>query len=371
MDDVAYIEAQSQGLQVQTANQKLLHNELENLVSIVSIDARQLEPLRAASLSDMRDLAAIERSLGLLYRAFQKIDPTAIHRSNPSQFAAHPTSGHGMRALQDRKQQYMDEVNAFLERLKSFIDPAFSSGLSKSRDMLQRSSVSSRNNPSAHEAGRAELWPYSPLMLFVKEISPPTWKDLLKQYRDRARAVYQDETRDSITEWKKRCRRIGGDDQDLLFTSQETEVESTGLASTAVRKMTIKRSGTLARSLTRASASQRERSGSVISKSIDANQLPYEVFAGVLADSVPTISAEQNFVTDFFHASGLESIDFVDAVNAERPADRRVTDLYARRMHEPDRTMADVVRQNIESIFAAWAIETQALLEWALGQHQL
>ncbi|KAF4952450.1 hypothetical protein F66182_18445, partial [Fusarium sp. NRRL 66182] len=38
-DDVAFIEAQSQGLQVQTANQKLLQSELQNLLKTLSISA--------------------------------------------------------------------------------------------------------------------------------------------------------------------------------------------------------------------------------------------------------------------------------------------------------------------------------------------
>lgn len=365
---MTYIEAQSQGLQVQTANQKLLQHELEALVNTVNIDTSRLEPLRSASLSDYRGLEAIEGALSLLYRALQKIDPASIHRSNPSQFAS-STPGQDMRALQERKEQYMSETNTFLHRFKLHLDPTFNSALGKARDALQRSSVSSRNNPSAHDTGRAELWTYSPLMLFVKELSPYTWKDVLKLYRDRARNIYQDETRDNIAEWKKRSRKIGAEDNDILFTSHEKEVEDTGLASTAVRKMTIKRSGTLARSLRQ--ASHKERPGSNMSKASDANQLPCEVFAGVLADSIPTISSEQNFVTDFFHASGLENMDFVDAVNLERPSSRHGTDLHARRMHDPDRSMADTVRQTVEAIFAAWAIETQALLEWALFQHQL
>lgn len=353
---------------MQTANQKLLHNELENLVSTVSLDSRQLEPLRTASLEDTRGLEAIEESLSLLYRALQKIDPSSIHGNN-SGIASGSNPGQGLRALQERKVQYMHEADNFLQRLKLYVDPAFGSALGKAREALQRASVSSRNGTSAHETGRSQLWPYSPLMLFVKEISPSTWKEFLKLYRDRAGNIYQDEARESVTEWKKRSRKIGLDDNDMLFTSQEKEVESTGLASTAARKMTIKRSGTLARSLRQ--ASHKERTGSSMLKNQDANLLPYEVFAGVLADSVPIISAEQNFVTDFFHASGLNGMNFVDAVNAERPSQRQGTDLFERRMIDPDKFMVDTVRSTVENIFAVWKIEAQGLLDWALGQHQL
>ena len=77
-DDVAYIEAQSQGLQVQTANQKLLYTELQNLIATISLDASQLEPLRRAPLGDPQGLEAIEGALLLLYRALQTIDPALL-----------------------------------------------------------------------------------------------------------------------------------------------------------------------------------------------------------------------------------------------------------------------------------------------------
>ena len=45
-EDIAFIEAQSQGLQVQTANQKLLQTELQSLIETVDIAPQQLTALR-------------------------------------------------------------------------------------------------------------------------------------------------------------------------------------------------------------------------------------------------------------------------------------------------------------------------------------
>jgi hypothetical protein len=50
-DDVEYIEAQSQGLQVQTANQKLLQVELQGLLSTLTISPSSLRPLYEAPWS--------------------------------------------------------------------------------------------------------------------------------------------------------------------------------------------------------------------------------------------------------------------------------------------------------------------------------
>ena len=74
-DDIAYIEAQSQGLQVQAANQRLLHTELRNLVDTISLDRKALEPLRYADLADLRGIEDAEKCLVKLYSALVTIDP--------------------------------------------------------------------------------------------------------------------------------------------------------------------------------------------------------------------------------------------------------------------------------------------------------
>ncbi|KAH0111359.1 hypothetical protein KCU82_g24420, partial [Aureobasidium melanogenum] len=75
-DDIAFIEAQSQGLQVQTANQKILHTELQKLVDTISISPRQLEPLRHGDFGNPEALMSVESSLLLLYKAMATIDPS-------------------------------------------------------------------------------------------------------------------------------------------------------------------------------------------------------------------------------------------------------------------------------------------------------
>jgi hypothetical protein len=65
-DDIAFIEAQSQGLQVQTANQRLLQHELQQLVDTISITSDQLESLRRAPIGKINGLMDIESALVLL-----------------------------------------------------------------------------------------------------------------------------------------------------------------------------------------------------------------------------------------------------------------------------------------------------------------
>lgn len=148
--------------------------------------------------------------------------------------------------------------------------------------------------------------------------------------------------------WTKMARKITGDEQDLLFTSQEKDTET--LKSTT-RKLTVKRSGTLARGL-RSSSGEK-------AKNMSGTLFPFEAFSGALDEMCPLVFTEQNFVVEFFHATSSENLDFADAVNAAAPYQRKGSNLLARRMFEPDRAMAKRVIESMEAIFGWWQGELQ------------
>lgn len=362
-DDIAFIEAQSQGLQVQTANQKLLHSELQKLVDTISIDTRELEPLRAAKISKPEGLEVIENSLLLLYKAMITIDP-AIRQGA---VIAEGASGMGnselsnMRALQEKKQRYLQESAIFLKRLCQHMDMTFGAAMLNTRDAIARQTAgnATKLDPATHDFARNILWQYSPLLLFAKEIDWQTWENLLKMYQSRARPVYQEEFRDNVTNWKKMARRPTGEEQDLLFTSQEKDTET---LKTTARKLTVKRSGTLARGLRSNSTTQVDKGGRLY---------PYEAFAGALDEMAPLVFTEQNFIVEYFHATSSENVDFADAVTAQPPHARKGSNLMARRMFEPDRAMAKRVTAVMDDIFSFWPTELQNLVEFVVNSDPL
>ncbi|KAH7135569.1 exocyst complex component Sec3-domain-containing protein [Dendryphion nanum] len=370
-DDVAFIEAQSQGLQVQTANQRLLHSELEQLVDTISITADQLEPLRRERIGKVNGLMAIESALVVLYKALITIDPSFAEGSRAAGDLSKITSNSGfgnselatMQALQEKKERYLRESSMFLDRLKQHLLITFGAAFIDTKDALAKldktSMPSTKANIEAHDAGRKELWMLSPLILFTKEVDRPTWDELLRMYQSQAGQVYLDEIRDNTLAWQRFARKTTGEEQDLLFTAQEKETESiTG----AARKLTVKRSQTLARGLRSASGEKESK----VDKAQSGKLHPFDVFAKVLEDIGPVLLTEQNFITDFFHATSTDSVDFPDAVNAAPPIDRRGPNLWVRKQSESDRLMAKRVAQAMEDIFSFWPTEIQNLVEWAV-----
>ncbi|KAF7558480.1 hypothetical protein G7046_g5673 [Stylonectria norvegica] len=375
-DDIAYIEAQGQGLQVQTANQKLLRKELESLLETCAITEADLQALRLAPLENVRGLEDVETSLVTLFRAMMKIDPT-IGGSDPSNVldvtmdsdqTLGLNSNYGkMRIVQEKKEMYLQESGIFTHRLVNFMTQQFDEAYNETKKALD-GALSKKVDATHHELGRDMLWKYSPLMLYARDADLENWNRLIQIYQDKSHPLYKGELQNVITIWRKNARKLTGEEAELLFT-YSVEKHQEGVATTA-RKMTVKRSQTLARAIRSplADGSNRVKPDKTAS---DSRSLPYEVFAGVLEDLLPLVEMEQNFIVDFFHATTLEQADFPDAVAARRPRDRRGGDLKRHRLMEPDRELARRVTRSMEVIFAFLEQELQRLMEWVIGQDPL
>ncbi|KAI9151945.1 Exocyst complex component 1 [Paramyrothecium foliicola] len=374
-DDIAYIEAQGQGLQVQTANQKLLKKELESLLETCAITADDLQALRVAPLEDPRGLEDVESALVTLFRAMAKIDPSlgggeptkaTDATMDPDQPLGLNTDYGQMRIVQEKKQMYMEQSAYFMRRLLDFMARHFDEASAETRRSLE-GALSRKIDASHQDAGRDLLWKYSPLMLYARDVDLDNWNRLIQIYQDKSHPIYRGQFQNVITVSRKNAKKMTGDEAELLFTSQ-VEKQQEGVATTA-RKLTVKRSQTLARALRSPLA---DGSKSNLDKSSsDSRSLPYVVFAGVLDDLLPLVEMEQNFIVDFFHATTLEVLDFPDAVGASRPANRRGGDLRRHRLMEPDRELARRVTRAMEVIFSFLEQEIQRLMEWVIGQDPL
>ncbi|KAI9806047.1 MAG: hypothetical protein M1833_004454 [Piccolia ochrophora] len=392
-DDVAYIEAQSQGLQVQTANQKLLQSELQTLLQTVSISSKQLQSLRkaTANLDSPTGLEAAENSLSVLYKAMVTIDPSLGRRTStlkprPREDGSISSTDIGggissevgsMRALQEKKEGYRHETATFLQQLRRFMkqkfhDAALETAKSIERDRegaLSRRTGKPRLDSRNHDSARRELWRYSLLMLFSREVDVGEWEAFIHSYEGPNKSVYQEEFRNNVHAWKRIARKTLGDEQEVLFTTQAKETE--GIATTA-RKLTVKRSQTIAKTLRSDKAEGPATGRNSSDKPQDGKLHPYESFNGALDTMVPMMYTEQNFIVDYFHASSLEPVDFIDAVASALPAETRgSTDLRSRRLFDPDRVMARRVLDAMEEIYAFWQTDLQNLVDWAIKEDPL
>jgi len=380
-EDIAFIEAQSQGLQVQTANQKLLQSELQALLDTISITPRQLDALRRSSPSSTEGLEAIESALLALYKAMVTIDPSVKQQNSLEDKGTAALLANSelsrMTALQEKRETYMNEAIMFISRFLQFMDMTFGAAFLDTRDAMDRrrtaAGPSTKLSVEDYDIGRSTLWKFSPLVLFVKQIDVSSWESLLRFYQARAKPIYQDSFRDNVQLFKRIARKSNPDEAaDLLFTTAEKE-DSQGNLTAAARKLTVKRSQTLAKTLRQASGEKNghRSSGSLPNGSGSSQQSalwPFEVFAQALDEFSPLIFTEQNFIADFFHASPspIFAEDFADAVLAAPPEERRGTNLLSRKVFDADRAMARRITDIMDSLFESVPQELQSLVEWSL-----
>ena len=362
-EDVAYIEAQSHGLQVQTANQKLLQSELHSLLETISIDPRHLTPLRRASLASTDGIETIESCLLRLYNSLTTIDPAIKQSSGSKAFQSTPISEQAielssMRAVQERKEAYVGESMLFLDLFQQHMDVTFAHALRGIEDLIDRrmgnsSAAATGIDVGVYDTVRTSLWIYSPLVLFAKEVSNSAWMTILQNYQSRAHNVYVKDMEGNPNAWMALARKPTGEEDDILFSSYYEKDADT----LSARKLTVKRSQTLARSL-RSAASEKIPT---VDKSQAGKLHPAEAFANSLDETAAIIFREHNFVVDFFHASSISTADFVDAIKVP-PERRKGTDLSQRKPLEADRAIANQVREILDGIFEFWPRSLRAMI---------
>lgn len=362
-------------MQVQAANQKLLKKELESLLETCAITANDLQALSLAPLDTVNGVEEVETTLVMLYKAMLKIDPQMGSGDNEKSGLASSDQAidfNGdyvkMRIVQEKKQMYMRESAMFMQRLVEFMAREFSLAYEEVRKSL-KGALQKKIDPHNHDAGRDVLWKYDPLMLYARDVDLENWNRLIQEYQDASHPTYKMEFRDALDSWRRSSRKTVGEEALLFTTEQEKKEEGEGKGiAMAARKLTVKRSQTLARIRSPLGEGNKDATKSAIDLS---RSLPYEVFASVLDDLLPLVEMEQNFIIDFFHATTLEQIDFPDAVVAVVPAARRGNDLKRHRLMEPDRDLARRVTRSMEVIFPFLEKDLANLVDWVLAQSPL
>lgn len=298
------------------------------------------------------------------------IDPQLRHNGGKSitvdqaDLRRRSSTGHGstelssMHAVREKKETFRRESIDFIQRLKRHMSKMFQDVEQHTKDALESNRSSNgiakftKLDHHLRDTPKNGLWLYSPLILFTREMDLSEWEDLLRMYESRTKTHYQEEFMNNVSAWKRATRKPIGDEQDVLFTTQEKETESL-----VGRKLTVKRSKTV-RAGDRISSGDKPKDGKVTA---------YEAFAGALTEMARVIFVEQNFIVDFFHASSLDTQDFIDA-HAIDPAQRGDGDLMVKKPFDSDREMAKTVSGVMEEIYSFWPTELQGLADWTIKQ---
>ncbi|CEP60376.1 GTP-Rho binding exocyst subunit SEC3 LALA0_S01e09318g [Lachancea lanzarotensis] len=155
--DIEYVENQENGLQVESANKKMLWKELSDVLSSVSVDEVTLNNILALPLSE-RNLQMIENLLQPLYTALKAIRGDAEERDRNLGV---------MRALIERRQAYEIVTERFIKRVADEIHNKFVNLQHEKVAIDQLSNVLSR------------FLMFSSVILFTKDIASEVYTKMI------------------------------------------------------------------------------------------------------------------------------------------------------------------------------------------------
>ncbi|ORY83253.1 exocyst complex component Sec3-domain-containing protein [Protomyces lactucae-debilis] len=345
-DHIRHIEGQSAGLQIETANQKALIAEIDNVLSSITISSDNLDSLGSARLDDKQDITKLEKSLANLFRALKAMN-------------GEQRNGRGMSALQSKETEYDAKSKQFVLRLCKYLQIKFPAAMmGDKRRKLGPGEAPPRLLPG-HEAGYEALFTYAGFMLYAREIDVPRYREIISNYSRAAKDAWKETVVEFALGWKALARRATAEEMDMLFTSAREQLSQFGSMS---RAATLKRSNTLAKQIRGQSGPKQQPAPPAQDR--QEGKLPAaEVFTIVLDNLALILSTEQNFLVDFFHLTSVETIEFPDYVGLGIKQELTVARLEDHKQMEPDRQLAKQRFDTMDNIFSWLQAEVLALAE--------
>lgn len=266
-EDIAYVESQNRGLQVQTPNQRVLLHEIQAMLASDNVDSETVRQLSTVDVESVADVAQIEAAATTLYKSILQTRPDQHTRQ----------AGTELSTMASRLRQYETLADRFSTRVvrgvADVLEREVKATLADPNEVRQLSAPNATLPP--HERLEQAAGRYCGLMLYMKETTPGLFEQLSALYLRSAAYLYQVELQRVLAAWRHQL-----------------------LADDAQRA----RRGSL----------QRERS--LLGPSRGAETLPWEALQRVYAALVARIQDEHAFLSDLLHIndSNLTFADYMD-----------------------------------------------------------
>ncbi|GAA6036999.1 hypothetical protein JCM8097_005501 [Rhodosporidiobolus ruineniae] len=283
-DDIAHIESQNRGLQVQTSNQRALLSELDKLMSTIHIPITDLTSLVQESLENPQGIERLERAAVSVYKALLSTRDTAVG---------------DMAAASERVGEYRAKASQFCKRVFDFLSIMFKFQVDQ---ILNPKTAESRpkNQLPSHAPMEDFLGRYCGLMLFVKEIDAARYGQICGAYFTAMSDLHRQEIQDLMGSLRGLVKKATDDELEASFTAKE---------SPTMRQQSMRRVGTIARSPLEGGKKDKDKDGKLTAS---------EAFGRALQQITPHLTREQGFIADFLHITSLDaSITFADYMMLE------------------------------------------------------
>ncbi|WFD33583.1 hypothetical protein MCUN1_000396 [Malassezia cuniculi] len=318
-DDIAFIESQNRGLQVQSSNQRLLLQEIEVLISTINVDDKATRALASATIGSANDdVGQLEVAAAALYKSILQARPDRAR------------AGTELAALGARLAECEDMAARFGARLLSAIASLCESQVHILLSDKARMAQMSNSVIPDHASLEAELGRYCGLVLFVKETAPTTFSQLSNAYLTSAARCYATEMQ-------------------LVFGSLSSQLKS----APEEKERGPTRSGSIRRPSIQRDTAPAPPSGTVA---------PGDALRNLVSTVNAAVAREQTFLADLLHMNDT-NVTFADYMDLEPYFRRRaaVTSINGSRD----------LRTAIETVFAAFSNELHGFVSQAVSRDPL
>lgn len=278
-DDIAYIQSQNRGLQVQTQNQRTLLDELEQLLQTVQVDREALLTLTQESLEKSASIERLEGAATQLYKALQA------------------SRDRDMAATMERLEEYKTHNAQFCKRLFDFLSIMFTA---QSKLLLGDNDAvikSGRGRPTLrdHRDFETYLARYCGLIVYLKEMDESVYAKLCAAYFSAASELHKPQMKTFFIACSGLVKK--GTDEDDSF-GVLSPVSGASRAAAGVR-----RAGTIVRSPLEGRRDRKEQA--------DGDLRASDAFAHLLDQIAPLIYKEEQFIADFLQIND-DALTFAD-----------------------------------------------------------
>ncbi|OZJ04682.1 hypothetical protein BZG36_02547 [Bifiguratus adelaidae] len=336
-DDTHHIETQNRGLQIQTTNQKALIKELDALLNVVSVPQSAIETLKNESLETIQGLARVEAAAGQLLKV--------LHNK-------HDEDMQNMRIVQERQQLYNSHANNFNVRISEYLKVIVqfqADSLMSDKNRAQPANQTPKSLKGykilPHDPCEDALIKYRGICVWLKEMDPRRMTELQMVYAQAMSKTYQKDFKEILEIVRARylsSGKKGVEELDYVFKPEEQSYMPRNMLgySPSIRAgpEAVKRYG-----------SRLRRGDDTTSKPVDDGD--DNSFADALAQIVPLMVREQNYMTDLFSLSSTAPQSFEDRPPLQESVSNKAS-LYEKKEVLKDMKTQKRVLELMEVLFA-------------------
>ncbi|TBU49952.1 exocyst complex component Sec3-domain-containing protein [Dichomitus squalens] len=333
-DDIAYIQGQGRGLQVQTQNQRALLNELEELLQTVQVDSSSLLALTQESLEHAWNIQKLETAVTVLYKALLA------------------GRDRDMAATMERLDEYKKYNAQFCKRVLDYLSIVFTAqgkmllgdDNGVARPMRGRVTIKDHRNFESY------LERYRSLLLYLKEMDESAYAKICAAYFSAASELHATQIKALLSIYGNMVKKAPTEEEAEGFSG----TTPTSNASKAAQGM--RRAGTIVRS----PLDRREKK-----EASDGELRAAEALSMVLEQLAGTIYAEESWIARFLQMDDAVET-FADHMGLENYFRRQ-----AARWAGLSQATTKLVRGAMDLIFGFLPLELKAWLDSAIARDSL